>query len=182
MTRGRYIPLEFSLALERGLFDAVAGNNARVLDLRVIGAHPPADFVAEIVPGSIHAEVHNVRFNTVRRPRVLRRVRFRNLARNEDEGPAPAPNVWCVSVQYLMDDGTWSTAGYAADQVTVPGEDWVVVDVGRDMGSRCWEGVDGSRVNYWRPMRFEISINASVDAYYETEYGNNANSIEMEVD
>lgn len=180
MTRGRYIPLEFSLALERGLFDAVAQNNSRVLDLRVIGAQPPADFVAEIVAGSIHTEVHNVPFNTDYDCLAYRaRVRFKNQAR----GPAaPVANVWWwFAVRYLLDDGTWRQAGYDIDRVSVPGEDWVVVDVGRDMGSRCWEGVDAIPVNYWRPMQFEIKINSSEEVY-ETDYGNNVNAVEMEVD
>jgi len=49
------------------------------------------------------------------------------------------------------------------------------------MGSRCWEGADAIPVNYWKPMQFEISINFSEDVY-ETDYGNNVNAVEREVD
>jgi hypothetical protein len=166
MTRDRHIPVEFTIVFAEGNYDSNPVNNCRTLDMRVIGVTSQADFVAEIVPGSIRTSVRNAVGNT--KWDILNfwgQVRFKNLARNEVGGPAaPVPNVyWISEVLYLDNDGQWHQVGYDMGQITVRADEWVVVTHDRDDQARLWEGVNAIPVNQWKPMKFRAVINLGND-------------------
>ena len=183
MTRDRHIPVEFSISFSRGDFDSNEVNNSRTLQMRVIGAQATPDFVAEIVPGSIRTSVRNAVGNT--QYDILNfwsKVRFKNLARNDAGGPAaPVPNVWWYSrTLYLDNDGSWKSVGYNMGQVTVPADDWLVIDVDRANQNSLWVGVNAIPVNQWKPLRFEITINWQTEIP-ESNTANNTDRQEFEV-
>ena len=189
MVRNRHIPIEFSIAFSRGDFDSVAENNVRTFDLRVIGAQPLPDFVAQIVPGSIQAEPHNNIYND--EYDILEfsaQVRFKNLARNDVGGPAaPFPNVWWYArVTYLDNEGRWQQSCYEFGQVTVPADDWVVVNINRPGRGRdtVMVGANTVPVNQWKPMKLEITINyasGSEEGIPESNRANNTAQQEFEL-
>ena len=183
MTRDRHVPVEFSIAFSAGDFDSDPVNNSRTLEMRVIGLQATPDFVAEIVPGSVRVHVRNALNST--EYDILdfwSKVRFKNLARNDAGGPAaPYPNVtWYSRVLYLGNDGRWHQVGYNMGQVTVPGDDWLVIDVNRANQNSLWVGVNAVPVNQWKPMRFEITINYG-DDIPETNRDNNSDELEFEL-
>ncbi len=177
MTRDRHIPVEFTIVFAEGNYDSNAVNNCRTLDMRVIGVAPQADFVAEIVPGSIRTSVRNAAGS--RKWDIMNfwgQARFKNLARNEVGGPAaPVPNVyWMSEVRYMGDDGQWHQVGYDMGQITVRADEWVVVTHDRDDQSRLWEGVNAVPVNQWKPMKFVVYINLGDDVADSNKANNTA--------
>ena len=185
MTRDRHIPIEFSIAFSPGNFDSVPGNNMRTFGLRVIGVQPPPDFVAEIVPGTVWGQAINaVDSNEHDLLDFRARVRFKNLARNEVGGPsAPFPGVnYLAHVFYMDNDGRWREAYWDWQHITVPSDDWVVVDIEK-IHTNHYSGESIIPVNQWKPMKFEITINdAYGDFIPEGDRTNNKAVVEFELD
>ncbi len=185
MTRDRHIPIEFRIAFSRGDFDSVPGNNTRTLDLRLVGVQPLPDFVAEIVPGTVWGEAVNALDSNEHDLLDFRaQVRFKNLARNEVGGPsAPFPGVnYLAHVFYKDNDGTWREAYWDWQHITVPSDDWVVVNIEK-IHTNHFSGESIIPVNQWKPMKFEITINdAHEDVIPEVSRENNKAVVEFELD
>jgi hypothetical protein len=185
MTRGHYIPIEFSIAFSRGEFDSVPGNNTRTFDLRVIGVQPLPDFVAEIVPGTVWGEAVNAVDSRDHDLLDFRaQVRFKNLARNEVGGPsAPFPGVnYLAHVFYMDNEGRWREAYWDWQHITVPSDDWVVVNIEK-IHTNHYSGESIIPVNQWKPMKFEITINDAYEDYLpEVSRDNNKAVVEFELD
>jgi hypothetical protein len=176
MTRDRHIAIEFSMNISPAGHDDNAANNTRTFSLRVINAPTPNDFIAEIVPGSLHTKVHNVPFNR-KFDRLEYRVntRFTNRAYNDAGGPAsPVPGVfYWIEFSYMADNGQWHRFGYDCGNITVPANGWVTVRTNRD-GGHLWEGVNAIPVNQWKPLRITVSIDmVGTQEFYDHNRANN---------
>ena len=62
----------------------------------------------------------------------------------------------------MDNDGRWREAYWTVDRVTVPSDDWLVVDI-VDIQDTRFTGASIVPVNQWKPMKFEITINYGDD-------------------
>jgi hypothetical protein len=165
MKRGRFIPLLFKLAMNPSSCDAVAHNNNKEFNMRVLENAPSADFIVEILPNTLKLERKNINKERVK---FEIQVRIRNLSTSATGGPPAVINdVWC----HWELRTTGRVDGWDQFKVARVTSNWSTFTISKT--------VDVPR-NAWRPRTFKITVDRS-GKFFDPNRDNNIASLEFRV-
>lgn len=174
MSRGRFIPLEFSIVLDPATNDSMAVNNKKEYRMRILDSPAKTDFTVNIVPGSIRAWVTNKPFDRAFvYGNVSFTVRYKNMARNEAGGPVNEINNVKLRYEWKPQGAGLFNAGMLEDKtITLPAvsSEWKEKKIQKlefSMRANTWADF---RLRVWiDPNREYIDINRN-NNYIETHF------------